>query len=659
MVSVNSAFHNYIKDESREQMFLLTEYKKGTGYVGAYYTSLDGDMSTDGATFMDEMCSGDDYTLGCTHSRSMNVTLMNLEGQLTGHNFGWLDAVIGVYASTTTQTLGTGVNASFVYNEGSSSYDATYYAKTDGFYKDSTNLFPGNCVGLFSVSGVVVFFIKTASTIVGYRYLATPTSYSFESANLTDYECHKYANGRAVYLNKTDGEFSISENGETVLYYICDLGFYKVDRPQNTMGQTITITDAFDPMHQLDTDATNILKDLRDGASPPSSCQTLLLKLLLKFNMGTVYGTNVPYSRLGSYAPRFDVLLSHSYTVRQIVGYICELIGCNARCQGFGFYVYKPDEEVGAESYPVLADRIAVNTVSVQEYKTPYIDSVTVTPIDGVWHAANIPRVRPAEGGDYTYEIVGNPFNVERYMLTVLALTQVQAIPTFYPMTFNVINADPSFQTGDLISVGFYTENEELTTYDEDEITTYSGDTITVNPPIGYGLPVGMQYIPIMSQTLTFDGRCSATYEAKGTADRSSENTSYAEANSRTSNTIYTGQLAEDVLASAVSLTASTTTGTNLCSVTLEAGTWMIYGYVQFSAVSGGARRVVCISSTSASLTDTIRNDNQVTSNVVTTLEASGVVTPSASTTYYLNACSSAACSANATNTLIKAIRLM
>lgn len=652
MISVNAQFHSLITDESVPQILLLCESTKSGVLTGGYYLSSDGDISSDGASFVDEMTSGEDYVCGCVSSRAMSVSLMNVDGSLNGHNFGWLRAYIGVYESTSSQTLAPGVNAQITIGA------VTYYAKSDGFYAGSTLIFSGNCTGLFGYSayeGYVYFFLTNSYGVSAYAY---KIGVGVESADISQRDCEKYSSGKSVLVD-SQNLYMTNADGDVEHYYIACVGNFRVDKPQNTMTQEIHIQDAFDLVRELDVDATSYLTDLKNSDTPPTSCLNLLQRLLSACGITLVPSDET--QRLTYFSSRLDVLLAYSYTVRQIVGYACEMAGCNARLVpgSATIMLYYPNGETGAEDYPIIAERIEAQSVAVQEYKTPHIDSYFISATTNDFWPSSLSKICPPGGGNYTYKIVGNPFDVRTFRVRPDSLALLQNIPTFYPMEFSVINADPSFQTGDMIAVGFYTENALLTTYGGEEITDHDGNEITVNPPLGMNLPVGMQYIPIMGQTLKFNGRCYATYSATGTSNRSGDDTSYESANARTSNTIYTGETAEDVLASTVALSASTTTGTALCSVTLSAGLWMLYGYVQFSAVSGGARRVVCVSSTSGSINGTIRNDSQVTSNLVTTHSVAGSVYLSSDSTFYLNACSSVACNANATNTLLQAVRLM
>ena len=85
--------------------------------------------------------------------------------------------------------------------------------------------------------------------------------------------------------------------------------------------------------------------------------------------------------------------------------------------------------------------------------------------------------------------------------------------------------------------------------------------------------------------------------------------------------------------------TVGDSTGVNMCSVSLEAGTWVVTGTIGFPSNAAGVRRAV-LSNTSASTS----NDEDVavvapgSSNGRTTIQKTRIVSPSSTTTFYLSA---------------------
>ena len=105
MTNVNAQFHSLVTDGQTEQVLLMVECNKYASLLGNFYLSSDGDFHHEGAKFVDEMSSSENYSIGCVPSRTMSASLMNLDGSLNGHNFGWLMSYIGVLYYEEKQTL--------------------------------------------------------------------------------------------------------------------------------------------------------------------------------------------------------------------------------------------------------------------------------------------------------------------------------------------------------------------------------------------------------------------------------------------------------------------------------------------------------------------------------------------------------------------------
>ena len=111
-------------------------------------------------------------------------------------------------------------------------------------------------------------------------------------------------------------------------------------------------------------------------------------------------------------------------------------------------------------------------------------------------------------------------------------------------------------------------------------------------------------------------------------------------------------------LSSQMNLSASTTSCTEVCSLSLTAGRWLIFGYVCFGGTTSSARRVATIATTSGAYNAYIRNDTQTNTTETTTLEVSGILNFANTTTHYLNAASSVACTVQAQASFLHAIRI-
>lgn len=640
MDNVATQFHSLITSEDSVQALLLCECDINTSFNGNYYLSLDGDMTSDGATFSDDMTQGEEYALGCVTCRTMNVDLMNLDGYLNNHNFGWVQAYIGVVYASSTYTPRSGENCRMVYNN-------TFYGMEDGFYDSTTKVQSGNCVSLYSMTdGYVYFAMEDGDSISVYKYKTSDSS--VVSVTFNDAMLAKFSKRRGIRING-NGYFYIYENGSTESYLCTCLGHFNVDRPKKTVCDVIRITDAFDPIHLLDTNASYQNYDISTGYNALNVCAYMCGLTLSCEN-------EVVENRLRKLAIDRDKLLNNAYTFRRVASFICEAIGCNARLvpKTKRLLIYVPNRQTLPTAYPITASMIDANGIEVQDFSTHPIECVAVTSLE------NDATLYPQGGGDYTYEFNGNPF-VDR--ASAQLLSYVRQMPIFTPMVVNIISADPSFQTGDIVKISCtYGEEENLSTFDGEDVTTYSGEKIEVIPSIG------VWTIPIMSQTLHFNGRCYATYEARATEDRSGTtyDIDYTDTNARTSKYLPSDYIIwsdkynpiEEFLASDVSLSAQTTATTDVLSITVGAGMWVIVGQVEFSAVA--SRKVVNISDTAGQYyTNIARNDSHTDSSQVTAVQAVALVHPSVTKTYYLNCASSSACKANANRTCIRAFRIL
>lgn len=522
MDNVNVGFHSLVTDGTTEQILLLVECLKSGEPLFNYYLSSDGDMTVDGAVFTDELTSEENYGLGCVPSRTMSVSLMNIDGHLNGHSYGWVHAYIGVQIYSGESNFPAGVNVAIQYQGDVQEWDGYYECRTDGFYRDSQLIESGNCTGAFTPGdGYFYFFIEENGRPVCYVYdcaldFASPASESPAGKYITDDFVNKFATPHLVVIDPTGRYFIEITNEVDYSYRICSMGHFRVDKPKKTLTQTIDITDAFDLVHELDVDASTVL-----ATANAADGYALLNALLAHCGLQLDIPEETIKSRLEAISVSLGDIAKDSYTCRRLVSYLLEAVGCNARLlTGTDkLHVYLPNGETASTAYPITETRIAANSLEVQEYICHEVDRVSVKGLDGETYM--YPSV-----GDYCYEYDGNPF------VTAASRTQfyyVRQIPMYQPMSFQLIEADPSFQAGDLIKVELtYGEDENLTDYFDREITTRHYEEITIVPSEGKWV------VPIMAQTITWNGKASATIEVKGSEERSGYSSgNYTDFNSR------------------------------------------------------------------------------------------------------------------------------
>lgn len=815
MITVDYGFHNLITDGSTPQILLLEECEEDGTPRGTFYLSNDGDMLTDTAvaTFEEEMTSGGSYRLGCIPSRTMTTTLMNRDGYLDRHNFGWLRAFIGVRFYHEQVSFPTGTYVEKVYQGREQEWDGTYSARFSGFYKDGVLLFNEPVTSFMTFDDGIMYLFNgvTINGDVTVKALDLDTL-EVTDASLPKFICEKMRIGKYADISTHSGlKFIEIKDGYEDAYYLCDMGSFCVNRPKKTLGFTVEITDAFDAIRKLDTDIAPVIdgSDISDG-------KALILAICEACGLSVAYSSSEIESRLESVFVDVKDLLNNSYSCRKIASYLCEAVGCNARLNEGALYIYTPSGETEAKEFVIHEDRIVLNGLEVQEESTRAVEAIAVKALSGET------QLYPLYGSDNVYEIYGNPFVLEA---TPTLLSYAMQIPTYEPLTVDVLEADPSFQCGDIVVVSVRGDETELETNTVDArtlepnvITTYASEDIVVVPSLG------KHVFPIMSQTVTWSGNTYATYEAKGADSRDSGMLNdYTDTNARSSkyisadyisggtirginiigthitgestvagaeiigskitggqsityygddysdadiqrigaiimgqvtptaedyerldvnkdgefnivdiaiiqdamrdgtcvvdltltidpnrtsdqiiklgdttigvdsmkttrlnvlgeatvgslsagggvygssftvsgHTTPIGSILSNTLSSAMSIPAQTDAATEVLSLDVPAGTWIMYGSARFAARTTAARQLATISTTSAHYASAYRADTYSIAGEMSQVQCIAIVTPTALTTYYLNVSSTVATSAAATATAIRAIRIL
>jgi hypothetical protein len=670
---VNPQFHSLVTDGDTEQVLFLSEVSEPDGisnywgyWLGNFYLSTDGDMTSDGATFVDDMSQTPGYRVGLVPSRTMSVSLMNVDGYLNGHNFGWMSAHIGVRYDSSSITLNSGELTRYV--------DTlhTYSFRETGFYVDNVQKLAYPCCGGWCTNAIYGVYYDTQANeykVFEYEWMddffETLDYESTYNRQLTEASIEKFRNGRFFAsdvhypIGQNDSYYAMlhdTRGGETTSYYITDVGTFFVNRPSKTMRKVIDIHEAFDAMRLLDVDATPVLQ-----TSSATNAKTLLEDIIdycgfqIQYSDGLVQTD--PQDRLTAISVNIAELSKNAYTCRRLIALMLEAVGCNARARTTtitslpnGIFIYSPIQE-GTGLWGVTADHIAANGLETEEYTTEAFDCVRVKTMD------NSVEVYPTSGGNLVYEINANPFVPHA---TSALLGYIADIPTYVPMSVEAIEADPSFQIGDLTFI--YPDPDDQTV---------------------------VYRIPITSQTVRFRGKTFATIEACGTDnDIGYVTDNYTDTNARVfkpispsqivgtltndiNNTNITtaniaisghnskiGTILESAPSANVSVSAGLTTGTAVCSINLPVGTWIIAGYVRWSATAG--RKIVTLSATSGVVSSTtFRSDLYTEDSTVSTMEVMAIRAIAGSETFYLNAASSVSATVDKTYSKIHAIRIL
>lgn len=197
------------------------------------------------------------------------------------------------------------------------------------------------------------------------------------------------------------------------------------------------------------------------------------------------------------------------------------------------------------------------------------------------------------------------------------------------------------------------------------EVYDWDGSSLTLNSQ-----PFRVRYDGKLTATNgDFTGKVTANLTGGGTATVDENGFTIVDSSNQTSrlsggglllrgHSSVVGSTYSAQLASQKNLSAETNTCTEIVSLTLDPGRWLIFGYVVFGGTSSSARRVATIASTSGAYNAFIRNDTETNTTETTTLEVSGILNIASQTTHYLNAASSVACTVQASASYLYAIRI-
>ena len=183
-----------------------------------------------------------------------------------------------------------------------------------------------------------------------------------------------------------------------------------------------------------------------------------------------------------------------SYSYRDYVYYLAEAAYSFARMDRTGgLDIVAIPQNTDSVAQTLLLTDIAVNSLDIQDISTLPITRLVVKYLSG-----NTIEYAVQAGTDNPYSVMGNPFFAE----VGAQLTYLANLPTYNPVTCHVIYADPSVEVGDTIEI------------------TDANDYIGFSPKF-----------PLMSQTITWNGKTSADYTASGheivPADNTSDSTAY------------------------------------------------------------------------------------------------------------------------------------
>lgn len=432
-----------------------------------YLSADDGDISDSGVTISSETGEAEDITIGNAPAKVLTATMLNPVGLMEGLTWGEGTVYIGVATATE------------AYDSGAEVYvkkGTAEYAITD------TQIVPptGTAIGyqgdpaaiVVSDDGTAWFYTDTNA----YYYDGSAVA---EATQSDAFVLHKYQNApqRGILLDANGLPSDTWANGESNTYTYVPMGVYDFSNV-DAFGITFGV-EAYDRMTPFDADATDWVASL--DFTTAKTLSTILSELMTEMGFSGNYTVSASAVNTGlTYTE--NPITAYAVTYRQILRWIAEAMGCNARMGrtgGVELYTFDSTSQETITPYTIIS-----NTRTKARYTVPQITEVVCYDTLGMNYASG------SEG--VPYYISANPF-LTGLDTSVAPLTNIctllRGIPVYYPSVIGQMYADPRLDTGDFVT-----------------IQTTDGTTPYV--------------VPVMRQTLHWGGVCEATLVASGNQQR-------------------------------------------------------------------------------------------------------------------------------------------
>lgn len=450
-----------------------------------YLSSDDGDFDASGITITTETGQAEDITIGNAPSAVLSATMLNPSGLMESLTWGWGKTYIGVVTASTGIDLSASPTKTYA-KKGTTIYRMT---ATTAYAGSASASISGQPMSIIVESdGKAWFYTDTNAYYYNGNTIATATPTDFNAAK------GRYKDGKGILLDANslpitkwtitdaDGKAATEETYTYVPMGVFD--FSNIDAFGITFG-----VEAYDKMTLLDADATAWAAAI--DYTIPKTLSQLVTAIGSQLGITTTISASAVNTSLSW---SVNPITSYSVTYRQLIKWLAEAMGCNARMTRTGdleLYTYGPTTTPVAS---ITADTIVSNTRIRARYTVPQITMVYCYTTVGASYTSG--------SAGSNYYLVGNPFIDPSDTPGITPLTDLgtllHTIPAYYPVTICVACADPRIDAGDYISVG----------------TTDGTSPFT---------------IPVMHRSLTWNGTCSTRISANGnqvrTIPSSMENT--------------------------------------------------------------------------------------------------------------------------------------
>lgn len=647
-------FMGYYDNDAGEYVYpsvpqnLVVAFSPDSPATPFYLSAIDGDFSADGVVFTTEIGPSEDTTIGNAPAKVMTASMLNPEGTMGDLPWEYGAAYIGsLRLESPADFYGEGHPVSIVvFNVGGFSIDASGNARIPGGTAFTLGGEPTAIVANYN--GTDVLYIT--DTKIG-RYLNGSFSVVTTPTASQEYLAKKYRDfpttiGVMLDANGCPVKYNCEETNISRTYTYIPMGTYDFS-DVDARGLAFTV-EAYDKMVLFDADATDWINSL--DFTSPKTVSDLIDELM------TVSGFTASIdSRAVNLSFSYDAnpLSGYTVTYRQVLKWLAEMIGCNVRMGRTDVIEFFPYVNSARVFY--YPDIIVSGSRTTARYNTPNIREVICYDFTGTPYSSGV--IPPAPGMNYgSYYIVSNPlFQGLSQDTTILSSinslfgTAGTAMWGYRPTTISAAYSFPGVDVGDMV-----------------HITAMDGST---------------EIIPVMHQTLRWNGICSATITATGKQQRTipdgeitSLTGSVGNSNPVAAVQGYFGGISVasadypndsiDVFPDSITLEDAThtktisasgptptsgyaqvsvPTGTAYKTITqfdLEPGTYLVQIHFAFATNTSG-RRVGIVSysqNSSAQISAAWRASAAPVNGENTFLNICGIIRPNTTTTFYLNA---------------------
>lgn len=473
MLDVSNDFLTAIKDESKEKVVLMI-----VNLWSLWFTKED--FANGGITIDEYFCTTNDLTYGNTPSARCSFTLFadgvadGVNAFLYSETSNPLDPEFGVEVNRESYTFNSGVlsHIEFIPDDGESTNTVIVEGRTDGLYFNSTKidngvyktlLFRGNADVVCLGDNNAALYFTCSDSAVDYIGSFTPD----------DFMVRKFVtNGKASWSFQYDtSDYGASRTwttwseGEKVTYEMVSAGYFYPDATnirKDYLGDAITFTDIPDAMFMWDSYKLAPESALVEYLNTPQTTTYPYVQYPMYMNeLANIVGNSFSYpglqynfdatigSRFSAISFSENPLNSYGFSYRQLYGWMGEAARANVWCTKRGW------TDIGARWLNSDPDQVETLTTS----------DIGIDGFNIAWYQTKpIHRVVLEHGGGGYDEFIIDPDDdsPETYVINnplIQSMTQAEAeafaegIPTYYPIAFTVINANPAVEVGDMIEI--------------------------------------------------------------------------------------------------------------------------------------------------------------------------------------------------------------